>query len=148
MKGISKICMALMAGAVLLSGCASVPMASKEESARLKTFPAPSADKAGLYVYRNSFVGQALKKRVTVDNALLGESANKVFFYKEIVPGSHTLSTESEFGDNSVNFDAAPGQNYYAEQYIKMGVFVGGAGISMVSEEKGKAGVLECELAK
>lgn len=139
---------ALLAAASLAGGCASVPMASDAEDTALKTFAKPAADKSGLYIYRNSFGGQALKKNVYVDGVLLGETANKVYFYKTIAPGQHHLSTESEFSDNSITFDADAGENYFAEQYIKMGVFVGGAGLKMVSEEEGIKNVRECRLAK
>ena len=139
---------ALVIGIAFLTGCASVPMASKEQDAVSKTFPQPASDKAGLYVFRNNFMGKALKKAVSIDGVLIGRTANKTYFYKSITPGKHTLSTESEFGDNSVAFQAEGGKNYYARQYIKMGVFVGGAGIEMVSEDEGKREVLECELAQ
>ena len=132
----------------LVTGCASVPMASKEEDAALKQFSKPTEDKAGLYIYRDSSVGQALKKNVYVDGKLVGETANKVYFYKEVTPGEHKISTESEFSENDASFNAKAGQNYFAEQYIKMGVFVGGAGVKMVSETEGKSAVKECELAK
>ena len=132
----------------LLSGCASVPMASMEQDAAAKKFSQPAADKAGLYVFRNTFGGQALKKTVSLDGALIGETANKVFFYKQITPGTHTLSTESEFSDNAITFQADSGKNYFSQQYIKLGVFVGGAGLVMVPEEEGKRQVLECGLAK
>ncbi|GLP95151.1 DUF2846 domain-containing protein [Paraferrimonas sedimenticola] len=132
----------------LMTGCASVPMASKDMDVASKQFNPPSDGKAGLYVYRNSFVGQALKKNVFLDGKMIGESANKVYFYQEIDAGKHTLSTESEFGDNAVSFDANPGQNYFFEQYIKMGVFVGGANLKQVEEAEGKAAVRQCRLAK
>lgn len=132
----------------LLSGCASVPMATDEQDTALKAFPQPTANNAGLYVFRNTFGGQALKKTVSIDGSVIGETANKVYFYKEITPGQHTLSTESEFSDNAITFKAASGKNYFAEQSIKMGVFVGGANVQMVSEEDGKREVLECKLAK
>lgn len=132
----------------LMTGCATVPMAPAEHDLTLKKFAVPSANMAGLYVYRNSFVGQALKKNVYVDGEFLGESANKVYFYKELAPGQHQLSTESEFSDNSIDFQADSGKLYFAEQYIKMGVFVGGANVRMVSEEEGMKNVLECHLAK
>jgi hypothetical protein len=132
----------------VLSGCASVPMASKEQDAALKTFSQPAADKAGLYVFRNTFVGQALKKTVSLDGVILGETANKTYFYREILPGTHTLSTESEFSDNSISFQAEGAKNYFAEQYIKMGVFVGGANVKMVTDEEGKQGVRDSQLAK
>lgn len=132
----------------LSSGCASIPMASKEQDTALKQFTLPAGDKAGLYLYRNTFVGQALRKRLSVDGVVIGQTANKTYFYREIAPGQHTLSTESEFGDNSITLQAEGGKNYFVQQYIKMGAFVGGAGLKIVSEEEGKQEVLKCDLAK
>jgi len=111
-------------------------------------FPAPPAGKAGLYVYRNSSFGGALKKTVSLDGTAIGTTARKTYFYKVIAPGSHTLATESEFGDNTLPLQAEAGKNYFVRQYIKMGVFRGGANIEMVSEEDGKREVLECDLAQ
>ncbi|WP_136523507.1 DUF2846 domain-containing protein [Geomonas ferrireducens] len=139
---------AALLSAVLISGCASVPMASKEDDAAAKQFAVPKDGKAAVYVYRNCFVGQALKKDISLDGAILGETANKVFFYKVIEPGKHVLSTESEFGDNTLSFDADPAKNYFVEQYIKMGVFVGGSNLKMVTEEEGKKAIMECGLAQ
>lgn len=133
---------------LLFTGCAKVQMAKKDQDVALKEFKNPADNKAGLYVYRNSFVGQALKKNVYLDGVLLGETANKVYFYKEIEPGQHQLSTESEFSDNAISFYADAGNNYFAEQYIKMGVFVGGANVRMVTEEEGMKNVRECNLAE
>lgn len=138
----------LCLGLSALTGCASVPMASKELDAAAKAFTPPPEDKSALYVFRNSFVGKALKKLVSVDGIPLGETANQVYFYKELSPGDHTISTESEFGDNSLNFKAEGGKSYFARQYIKMGVFVGGANLEMVSEEEGRKEVLQCERAQ
>lgn len=138
----------LLLGTTLFSGCASVPLASKQQDSNAKTFSKPPADKAGLYVFRNSLMGQALKKAILLDGVLIGHTANKIYFYKEIPVGNHTLSTESEFGDNSITFQAEGGKNYYARQYMKMGVFLGGSDIEMVSEDEGKQEVLECELAQ
>jgi len=142
------VIMAVMVSTILLSGCASVPMASKQEDTALKQFTSPSKEKAGLYIYRDTFVGQALKKNISLDSKIIGETANKVYFYKEVTPGKHELSTESEFSDNSLSFEADGGKNYFVEQYIKMGVFVGGANLKMVDEIEGKKAVQECELAQ
>lgn len=132
----------------LTVGCASVQMASPTRDAELKQFKAPAGNKAGLYIFRNTFLGKALKKTVTLDGKIIGETANKVYFYREIEPGQHAVSTESEFSDNITNFDAASGKNYFAEQFIKMVAFVGGASVRMVDEEVGKKNVLECGLAE
>ncbi len=131
-----------------MTGCASVPMASPDKDMAMKKFDLPADGKSGVYVYRDSFVGQALKKSLYIDGKLIGETANKVYFFKEVEPGEHTLSTESEFSNNDLKFTAESGKNYFFEQYIKMGAFVGGANVKAVSESEGKAGVSQCKLAK
>ncbi|MGI2079602.1 DUF2846 domain-containing protein [Shewanella putrefaciens] len=108
----------------------------------------PADNKSGIYIYRNSFVGQALKKNIYINGEMIGESANKVFFYKEVEPGEQTLSTESEFSENDLKVSTEGGKNYFFEQYIKMGVFVGGAGLKAVFDAEGMKNVQECKLAK
>ena len=140
--------LALSAAILLASGCASVPMASASQDAALKAFSPPPENKAGVYIYRNSFVGQALKKDIYLDGKRLGESANKTYFYEQVDPGTHTVSTESEFSDNALSVTVQAGINYFIRQYIKMGVFVGGANLEVVTEEEGKKGVMNSKLAK
>ena len=130
-----------------LTGCATVPLASVEEDAARKTFAPPPQETAGLYIYRNSTFGGALKKSLYVDGTLIGESAPMTYFYKELSPGDHRLSTESEFSNNDLVVKTEGGRNYFVRQYIKMGVFVGGANLEIVPEEEGRKGVLECKLA-
>lgn len=133
---------------MLFAGCASVPMENKELSDRAKQFNAPAPGKAGLYIYRTGGVGGALKKDILVDGKCVGESAPKVFFYEEVTGNQeHTVSTESEFSDNNVVFTPASGKNYFIRQYIKMGVFVGGANLELVSEGEGKGQVANLEMA-
>ena len=104
---------AVCAAVLFASGCASVPMGPATQDAALKTFPAPEEGSAGVYIYRNSFVGQALKKNLYLDGEFLGESANKTYFYKQVKPGEHTVSTESEFSDNAFKFVALEGVNHF-----------------------------------
>ena len=136
----SKLALLLLALSVMLfSGCSTVPLEPKEMSESAKAFSTPPENKAGLYVYRDSFVGQALKKDIWVDNKCLGKTSNKVFFYKTIDGNKeHKLSTESEFSANSLSLKAQSGKNYFVRQYIKMGVFVGGANLEIVEEEMQK----------
>lgn len=126
-------------GALLLSGCASVPLATDQESVQAKSFAKPDENKAGLYIYRDSFVGKALKKDVYVDGKCVGETADKTFFYTQVTGGeNHKISTESEFSPNDLSIYTESGKNYFVRQYIKMGAFVGGAGLSLSTEEEGK----------
>ena len=135
--------------ALLMTGCASVNMSSKQESDKAKEFGAPSTGQSGLYIYRNSFVGKALKKDIWVDGTCVGESAPDVFFYKQ-VEGSkqHKIETESEFSPNALELFMEAGKNYFVRQYIKMGAFVGGANLEQIAEDQGKADVAKLEMAQ
>ena len=139
----------VVAASLFMTGCASVNMATKEESAKAKEFKQPSSGNAGLYVYRNSFVGKALKKDIWIDGKCIGESAPDVFFYTE-VPGEKTykIDTESEFSPNTLELTVASEKNYFIRQYISMGIFVGGAGLELMPEEQGKKDVAQLEMAK
>lgn len=133
----------------LLASCATVPMESKELSDKAKEFNLPSEGHAGLYIYRAMGPGTALKKDIWVDDKCIGESAPNIFFYEEVAgEEQHKISTESEFSPNDLIFKTDSGQNYFVEQYIKMGVFVGGANLKLVDEEEGKKDVTNLKLAK
>lgn len=132
----------------LFTGCASVKMESQEASDRAKQFAAPSAGNAGLYIYRDSAVGRSLKKDIRVDGKCIGESAPDVFFLTEVSGGKeHVISTESEFTPNTLNLLFEAGKNYFVRQYIKLGVFVGGADLELIPEAQGKEAVAKLELA-
>lgn len=134
---------------LLISGCASVEMASKAESDKAKEFNPPGQDNAGVYIYRDSFAGKALKKDIWIDGKCVGESAPDVFFYTEVAGGnSHKVDTESEFSPNTLEVKFEAGKQYFIRQYIKLGVFIGGAGVELIPEDQGKIDVAKLEMAK
>lgn len=129
-------------GLAILTGCtASVPLSSVDTEAQTKEFKAPSAGKAGIYIFRkDEIAGSALYKDVYIDGVCVGETAPGVFFYKEVAGDrQHTIATESEFSPNDITVYTEAGKNYFFEQLIKMGFFVGGANIRQVDETMGKA---------
>ncbi|QBH96343.1 DUF2846 domain-containing protein [Limnobaculum zhutongyuii] len=133
---------------LLLSGCNStVPLANDQESAITKSFPVPQENQSALYIYRDSFTGKALKKDIYVDDKCVGETADKTFFYT-LVAGNqtHKISTESEFSPNDLSIFTEPGKNYFIRQHIRMGVFVGGAKLSVSSEEEGKRVITKADV--
>jgi len=134
---------------LLISGCASVEMASKAESAKAKEFNSPSQGTAGVYIYRDSGLGTALKKDVWIDGKCIGESAPYVFFYTEVEGGkNHKVDTESVFSPNTLKLMFEAGKNYFIRQFIKPGILVMGAGLEQIPEEKGKIDIAKLEMAK
>ena len=136
--------------ALFFSGCASVPMEDKALSDQAKRFASPPEGQSGLYIYRSgSLVGAMLKKDIWVDGECVGESAPSVFFYKTVAGDKdHVISTESEFSPNVLNLFTKSGINYFVRQYIKMGVFVGGANLEVVETAEGENDVRGLSLAK
>lgn len=70
-------------------------------------------------------------------------------FYKEVAGNQeHTVSTESEFSPNHLKFKTEAGKKYFVQQYIKPGVFVGGANLKLVDDAQGQKAINEYRLAE
>jgi hypothetical protein len=146
MKTISAL---LLAASLVVSGCATVEMEPQNSSSKSKEFNAPSQGTAGLYIYRDSFMGKILKKDIWINGKCLGESGPDVFFYTEVEGGKkHTIETESEFSPNAMELMVEPGQKYFIRQYTKVGLLVEGANLERVSEARGKAAIAKLNMAK
>lgn len=133
-----------IAAVLILSGCVSSQMAPQTQDATSKRFIKPAVGLSGIYIYRDgNFFGSRLRKIVSIDsNTIIGATAPKTYFHREIKPGEHILSTETEFGTNELKFVAEEGKIYFFQHYMKMGAFTGGANIEAVSEEEGKKEIL------
>ena len=129
--------------AASLVGCASVPMGDAKQDAALKTFTV-APDKAGIYVYRNETMGAALKMDVSLDGALIGQTAANTYLYKEVAPGKHSIVSQ---GADKLDVDAAPGTLTFIWQEVKMGMLSGGSKLHLVDAAQGKKGVAETSLA-
>lgn len=141
--------LAVSAVLALMTGCASVNMAPEHKSSAAKQFSAPGEGMTGVYLYRkDTLVGGALKKDIWIDSDCIGESAKGVFFYHQVEGDQeHEIATESEFSPNTLTLLAEAGNNYFVEQYLKMGVFVGGANLEMVDEQEGMKEVGKLDMA-
>ena len=129
----------LFIAVIFLTGCASVPMESIQATNAAKEFKLPDRKNAGVYVYRDdSSFGAALKKSVWIDGECIGETAKGVFFYQEVEGNKeHRISTESEFSANDIVMYLETKKLYFIRQYIKIGVFVGGAGLEIKDTVEG-----------
>jgi hypothetical protein len=133
---------------ILLAGCASVPMESAERTTTAKKFNPPSEGSSGLYIYRPSSLGGALKKDVWVDGKCIGETVPSVFFYKEVEGDkSHNVFYEPGFQENAsetylknhgppkgLSIEVKNGMNYFIRQYINSD----GADLSLLMRSKVK----------
>lgn len=136
----------LLAMALLVTGCASVPMASEAEDGAAKAF-AVKLDRANVYVYRNETFGAAIPMTVSINGRVAGQTGPQTYFMWEVEPGLHEISSHAETV-STIQLNAQAGKSYYVWQEVKMGVFMARSLLQQVDEETGRKGVLECKRAQ
>ena len=129
---------------VLLSGCASAPMANADRDNHAKSF-AVKTGLSNIYVYRNESFGAAVKMDVMLDGKQIGQTVAKSYFALEVLPGKHTIISKAE-NDSVLDIDAEAGKNCFVWQEVKMGLLYARNNLQLVDETVGKAGVLESKL--
>ncbi len=83
--------LAMLLGTLVLTGCASVPMASIEQDTAAKTFVAPS-NLSRIYLYRNETFGGAIPMTVSLDKKNDGTiRAQNLFYVGRFSGGAHNL---------------------------------------------------------
>lgn len=136
---------AMLAVTTLLSGCASVDMASPEADEQAKTF-AVRPGLANIYLYRNTSVGGALTFDIELDGKVIGQTAPNTFMLLTVRPGKHVIVSIGE-SESTVEVDTVAGQNYFVHQDVKQGVYAMSARLRLVDAATGRSGVEECHLA-
>lgn len=132
--------------ASVVSGCASVPMASLDEDAKAKTF-AVREGKSNIYVYRNESFGGAIPLTVALDGKVAGQTGPQTYFLFEVDPGTHEVGSIAE-NTSALKLDAAAGKSYYVWQEVKMGMWMARSQLQQVDEATGMKGVAECKRAQ
>lgn len=136
----------LALAAMLVSGCASVPMVSMEEDAKAKAFSVP-ADMSSIYLYRNESFGGAIPLTVALDGKVAGQTGPKTYFLWNVAPGAHELSSMSE-NTSTLKLNTEAGKAYYVWQEVKMGMWTARSLLQEVDADTGRKGVAECKRAQ
>jgi len=133
----------------IFTGCsATVDLASLAQDREAKQFVTPDNDHSGIYIFRDSFLGKAVEKKVIVDSKLLGKTVNETYIYVIVPSGIHHIETESEFSNNTLEIYTLGGQNYFIRQYTKMGLLIFGANLVEEDENVGKKSIMKRRLIK
>ena len=95
-------CLSLERLKTRMPGCASVNMASKEQSAKAKEFQLPPEGQTGAYLYRNSVLGKALSKDLRIDGNCVSVSAPDVFSTRRSTAARRAPWRPNEFSPNKL----------------------------------------------
>ncbi len=142
MKNFAAVVSAILV--LLLSGCASVPMAPMDQDIKAKDF-SPAPNKASLYIYRNESFGAAIPMTVSVNGKALGQTAAQTYFRLNIIPGKYSVESHAE-NVSSLSLTTEAGKNYFVWQEVKMGMWMARSLLQQTDEPTGRAGVIESKL--
>ena len=136
--------MATYALLLLLSACASVPMASMDKDAKAKEFT-PPPDKGAIYIYRNENLGGGMAITVSINDKTLGQTAPDTYFHVNVLPGSYSLKSLAE-NVSELTVMVEPGRIYFVWQEIKMGMWSARTKLQEVDGSTGRAAIASTKL--
>ena len=96
--------------------------------------PAPPDGKGEVVFFRKSGLqGSAVWFKVRENGAELGKLTSGVYFVSVEDPGAHTFTAATENKD-TLKLEVDPGETYYVEGRVTMGMFIGEANLSPSDE--------------
>ena len=131
----------------LLSGCATVPMATPTLDAEAKQFVPPTG-KSNVYVFRGGGPGGAIVFQVQLDGRIIGSIAPNTYHLVAVEPGDHAVAASSNENSRMVRFRALAGQSYFFKIEAQMGWVSARVGLEQVDDEHGREGVVEAKRAE
>lgn len=126
------------------AGCATVPMATAADDARMKQWQ-PMPQNSVIYLYRNEFFGAAVHMEVDLDGRRAGSTVANSYMVWEVPAGHHVLVSHAE-NDAVLELDTLPGQRYFVWQQVRMGILMARSQLIPVAEVTGAGAVQGCGL--
>jgi hypothetical protein len=102
-----------------LLGCATVPKAAPEESAKAREMAVPEG-KALVYVFRAGLVAAMSTLPLYANQEFIGEIAASTFYVLETAPGDLRLDFPFGNGGASLDLKVEAGRRYYVSQYVEL----------------------------
>ena len=132
---------ALIAAALLVAGCAQVPMADPQADQMAKAFPSPEPGKGALYVYRSGIMGFARPIDVQVVGGATASLMTNTYLRLEGPPGP--IEVDCKVGDNTGarQLEISEGRTRYVEVSMKVNLLLPGCEVAEVSPDQGQAAV-------
>ena len=133
----------LVTAFLLLSGCASSPMAPESLDAEAKQFATPPPGKANIYVYRESFFfGAAVPFQAVLDGRIAGSLAANTYLLVSVPVGQHALMVTAYENSQLERITAETGRRYFFKAVAVPGLVSPRVALEPVNEQEGRRGVL------
>jgi len=133
--------------ALIVAGCASVPLADPSHDSASKTFTVPPG-KVLIYVVRNGgYISGAYQVfTVGLDGLDHGKLADRTYFVFTVDPGAHSIRAAGE-NQEQVRIEATAGGIYFVGLRSSIGIVTARVNASLLSADEGKTAVLASKMA-
>ena len=122
---------------LVMSGCATAPLASDEEEMSAERFE-PAPDSGNLYIARKiSFVGSAVDLSVKVNEQFIGIIQPGSYHFLELPPGKYTISARNNGTVGRTVIDIVAGKNHFVQTEPPI-MFKKEVQIEQIGEEEGR----------
>jgi Protein of unknown function (DUF2846) len=111
--------------------------------------PAPSADKAMIYVIRPAWVGMLMQTKLAVDGDWKGANRANNYFFFTLDPGEHYFCSEA-YGSSVLKLKVEASKTYYVQQHVEIHPIYASHGynhITVMTEDEGKAKLAAANLS-
>jgi hypothetical protein len=132
--------------------CAVLPVSaayasSPKYSVHHATEPAVGPTVGRIYFYReSSMLGMAMEPAIKVDGNKVGESSSGDYFYVDLAPGTHEVSTSTEKKETT-SVTVTAGQTIYVKTEVSMGFLVGHVSPEVVPNDTAESEIQDCHFA-
>jgi hypothetical protein len=132
---------ALIALALVLPGCAQVPMADSQADQMAKAFPTPEPGRGALYVYRTGYMGIARSIDVQVVGGRTAQLASNTYLRLEGPPGP--IEVDCKIGDKTGagQLQIDEGRTRFVEVSMTVLSLMPGCQVAEVPPQEGQAAV-------
>lgn len=131
---------------VLLSNCATIPMASTDLDREAKKFSA-SPTESNIYLVRGMGVGFSISFQVALDGKTIGSIVPNTYHKFSVDPGNHSISVISNENNDFLNVLTEGGKNYYLEVVPMMGMVSARAKLKQIPEDQARKKIMGAKLA-
>lgn len=104
-------------------------------------------DKALVVFVRPEFMGKMIKFKVTANEAPIGWTKGKQYFYKYFDPSIVHFISKAE-NKAEMKLDLKPGKVYFIKQDIQMGFLKARNNLKLLTTEEGKKAFAKCKPSK
>ena len=140
--------MRTLLAALILAGCASVPLADSAQDAASKAFAVPSG-RALIYVVRDGgYVSGAYQLfRISLDRRDHGALADGTYYVFAVDPGLHSVAAAGNENQERVQIQANAGGVYFVSVRLRIGMTTARVSVSLPADDIGKAAVRASKMA-